>query len=312
MPINLKLRQLEGFVKAADEKSFVRAASAMAMTPPAFSQLVRDLENAAGVALFERTTRSVQLTTTGEQFLSLIRRPLEDIAEAQQWIKDVASGRRGKIAFAALHSIAFGIGIDTVALFAREQPDVEVRMTEERNEVLLQQVLNRQIDFGLGMITHTVNGLEFEKLLEDELVVVAPHRHKLAGKKIVPWVDLAATPLILLQPGSSVRNLVEAGLMVANTPRERTIEVTSMVTALKMVGAGLGVTVLPRLSLASLRTEGLIARSIGSPIPTRRIGIVRLTERPLSTVEAAFLDRLRTAAKGLETLTSSIPGETEK
>ncbi|WP_321854408.1 LysR family transcriptional regulator [Paraburkholderia tropica] len=300
MPINLKLRQLEGFVVAADEKSFVRAASTLAMTPPAFSQLIRDLENAVGVALFERTTRSVELTATGEQFLSLIRRPIEDIAEAQQWIKDVASGRRGKIAFAALHSIAFGIGIETVASFNREHPDVDVKMVEEQNELLLQKVLNRQVDFGLGMFTHTIKGLQFEKLLEDDLVAVLPHRHKLARKTAISWQDLAATPLILLQPGSSVRNLVEAGLVVANTPREKTVEASSMVSALNMVNAGLGITVLPRLSLSSLRTDGLVARPIGPPAPTRIVGVVRVADRPESTAETAFLARLRSVASRLQ------------
>lgn len=88
--------------------------------------------------------------------------------------------------------------------------------------------------------------------------------------------------------------------MVASTPRERTIEVSSMVSALNMVNAGLGITVLPRLSLSSLRTDGLVARPIGPPAPTRIVGIVRVADRPESTAEAAFVARLRSVASRLQ------------
>jgi LysR family carnitine catabolism transcriptional activator len=296
MPINLKLRQLEGFVLAADEKSFVRAASALAMTAPAFSQLIRDFENSIGVPLFERTTRSVQLTEVGEKLLSLVRRPLEDIADVQGWLRDVTSGRRGKITFAALHSIAFGIGTESIATFARQRPDVEVQLIEDKNESLIQKVLNRQVDFGLGMFTQNLTGLSFERLLEDDLVAVLPRKHKYSHTPQISWAELAGVPLILLQQGSSVRSLVEAGLLVANAAREKTTEVVSMVTALQMVSAGLGVTVVPSLSLSSLRMNGLVARPIGPPTPTRTVGILMLVDRPPAAAGAAFLDLLRTVS----------------
>ena len=300
MPINLKLRQLEGFVLAADEKSFVRAASALAMTPPAFSQLIREFENTIGVPLFERTTRSVQLTEVGEKLLLLVRRPLEDIAEVQGWLRDVRSGRRGKITFASLHSVAFGIGTESIATFARHRPDVEVQLIEDKNESLIEKVLNRQVDFGLGMFTKTLSGLSFEALLEDDLVAVMPRKHAISHISPISWAELAAVPLILLQQGSSVRSLVEAGLLVANAPREKTTEVVSMVTALQMVSAGLGVTVVPSLSLGSLRMKGLVARPIGPPKPTRTVGILMLAGRPPTPAGAAFLSILRNVSAKLQ------------
>ncbi|MFT4509067.1 LysR substrate-binding domain-containing protein [Caballeronia sp. 15711] len=84
--------------------------------------------------------------------------------------------------------------------------------------------------------------------------------------------------------------------MVANAARKKTSEVVSMVTALQMVSAGLGVTVVPSLSLSSLRMTGLVARPIGPPTPPRTVGILMLADRPPAAAGAAFLDLLRTVS----------------
>ncbi len=99
MPNNFKLRQLEGFVAAADSGSFSHAALQLAMTPPAFSQLIRELESSLGMLLFERTTRRIDLTDAGRQLLHSVRRPLEDLNGAYSDMRDLAGGKRGRVSF---------------------------------------------------------------------------------------------------------------------------------------------------------------------------------------------------------------------
>jgi len=293
MPNHFKIRQLEGFVAAAETGSFTQAAARLAMTPPAFTQLIRELEGFIGVTLFERTTRRVELTEAGQQLLMSVRRPLEDLSQAYGDMMDLAGGKKGRVAFSVLHSLAFGIGTRTLGKFRVTHADITVQMIEDQNEVLIERVLNRDVDFGLGMYTDKNDLLVFEPLMEDELVVVLPNDHQLSDQEVVAWDTLARYPLILLPKKSSVRRLVEAGLVVQNAPRAAVHEVVSMVTAVNLVAGGLGLAVLPELSLPSLKTEGVTFRRVGPPAPRRKIGIIRRANRPISPSDHALTALLR-------------------
>lgn len=299
MPNNLKLRQLEGFVAAADNGSFAAGASAMAVTPAAFSQLIRELEGTLGVVLFERTTRRVELTEAGQQLLTSVRRPLADLAEINADMQALAGGLRGKVALSILHSLAFGIGTAALAQLRESHPEITVRMVEDQNEVLIERVRSREVDMGLGMFTQSHPDLEFQPLFEDELVAVFPGAHPLRRSRMISWAQLASTPLILLQPKSSVRGLVDAGLVVAGNPTHQITEVVSMVTALNLSQAGFGITVLPQLSLSSLKVAGMAVRPIGEPRPRRRIGLLRRANRPPSAAEAELAASLVKAVRQL-------------
>jgi DNA-binding transcriptional LysR family regulator len=293
VPNKLKLRQLEGFVHAADLGSFAMAASRMAMTPPAFTQLIRELETNLGVALFDRTTRRVDLTAAGRQLLSSVRRPLQDLDHIEADMRALAGGQRGRVAFSVLHSLAFGIGTRTLSALAQTHPSITVQMIEDENDVLVERVLSREVDFGLGMHTEATEQLSFEALFDDDLVAVFPAGHRLARRREVTWAQLVLCPLILLRPKSSVRRLADAAIVVTATPREPVREVVSMVTAVNMVAAGLGVTVLPELSLPALKMKGLQSRPIVEPRSRRHIGIIRQADRPALPAENIVIQRLR-------------------
>ena len=297
MPNNLKLRQLEGFVAAADCGSFSAAASAMAVTPAAFSQLIKELEGTLGIALFERTTRSVKLTEAGHRLLSSVRRPLSDLADISAEMKSFAGGMRGKVSLSILHSLAFGIGTSALAQLRKTHPEITVRLIEDQNEVLIERVRNREVDMGLGMFTHSHPELEFLPMFEDELVAVFPSTHILHSSRTVSWAQLARTPLVLLQPKSSIRSLVDAGLLVAGNPTNAVTEVVSMVTALTLSQAGFGVTVLPQLSLSALKTTGMTVRRIGEPRPKRRIGLLRRLGRQMTPAEEELVRELKGVVK---------------
>jgi LysR family carnitine catabolism transcriptional activator len=296
---NLKIRQLEGFVAAADSGSFVTAAANVALTPAAFSQLIQELERTLGISLFERTTRRVELTDAGRRLLASVRRPLSDLADVNADMKALAGGLRGKVALSILHSLAFGIGTAAIAELRATHPNISVKMIEDQNEILIERVRSREVDIGLGMFTKAYDDLEFQPLFEDDLVVVMPSKHPLCKVKSVSWSQLAANPLVLLQPKSSVRVLVEAGLTVAGNPTQELTEVVSMVTALNFCRAGFGITVLPQLSLSSLKLDNMSVRPIGEPKPKRKIGLLRRANRPALPAEIQLVNALVSAAKAL-------------
>src|SRR3978361_44696 len=115
--MNIKLRQLHGFVAAAAHGSFSVAARERAMPQPACSQWMRELETQLRVKLFERTTRRVELTPAGQRFLAMVQRPLDDLNDAYRYAREMAAGTRGRIVFASLPSVAFGLVTQALARF---------------------------------------------------------------------------------------------------------------------------------------------------------------------------------------------------
>lgn len=291
--MNFKLRQLEGFVAAAETRSFSVAAGKMFMTQPAFSQLIRELESLVGTRLFDRTTRRVELTEAGRLLLAQARRPLEDLQHAYESVAELASGGRGSVSFAILPSAAFSVGTRAIARFHIDFPGVKVHQMEDQDRLLLEKVLNREVDFGVGMLGKPDPVLQFDELFVDELVAVLPHDHPLAAKRQIAWGAFKDAALILLPPTSSVRRLVDAGLAVAGCQREPSFEVLNMVTALAMVREGLGITVLPRIVLDSMRMDALVHRRFADPRPMRRVGVVRRADRILSTAAEHFIGYLK-------------------
>jgi LysR family carnitine catabolism transcriptional activator len=287
--MNLKLRQLAGFVAVARCGSFSAAARELAMTQPAFSQLIRQLEVAVGVRLFERTTRKVELTEAGVRFLALVQRPLDDLDHAHIFMREMANGRRGRIAFASLPSAAFALATTALARFKAEHAGIHVRLIEAQNLDIVEKVLAREIDFGVGTLDIAHPELDFAPLLDDELVAVFPAAHAFGRIKTIAWRDFAAEPLVLLTGRSNVRAIVDQHFATLGRAAEPAYEVAGMVTALAMVRSGLGVTAMPRIALGELNMKGLASAPFGAPRPVRRIGIITRTNRTLSPASNAYV-----------------------
>ena len=199
---------------------------------------------------------------------------------------------RGRIVFSSLPSVAFGLVTMALARFTKEHPGITARLIEDQDSNIVEKVLHREVDFGIGTLKTPHEELSFRELLPDELQAVFPLRHPLRLKRRLSWRDLASAPLVLLPKQSSVRALAEHGFAAAGIAREPDYEVANMVTALSMVRAGLGITIMPRMVLPELNMKGLAAARIHEPRPARTIGIVTRRDRPLSPAAAAYVELL--------------------
>ncbi len=290
---NIKIRQIKAFLCACEAGSFVLAAQRMHVTPPAFSQMIRDLESTLGTPLFERTTRHITLTAAGRLLQSRVERPVEELNDVYTYFKDISAGERGTVTFSALPSVAFVIGANTMGAMRTRFPGIKIRQIEDQQDNIVQRVLEREVDFGFGMSPPAHADLSFEPMLKDELVVVLPQHHPYAAQRRLRWQQLVDSPLILLPPSSGARQLVEARLTLLNQTREPIHEVINMVTAISMVRAGFGLTVQPRLALHSLKMQGLVFRRIAKPAPERTLGLITRLDRPLSPAAETVAAELR-------------------
>jgi len=290
--MNFKLRPLIGFVLAAHRGSFSSAANELAMTQPAFSQMIQGLEATLGVRLFERTTRQITLSEPGRQLLTMVERPLDDLENAWAYIRDITAGRRGHIVFSVLPTIAFGLATTTLAQFRVNYPGVTARLIENQGWNITSQVLSREVDFGIGTLDSNQPELVFRELLHDEVMAVVPSSHPLARRKQISWKNLASEPLILLPRQSNVRFIVESSFAGWGIRIEPAYEVANMVTALGMIRAGLGVTFLPRLVMSEMNMKDVTPLRMRDPQPARTIGVITCVNRELSAAASAYVDLL--------------------
>ncbi len=282
MQINLSTRELRAFVALAEQRNFTRAASLCHLSQPAFSALIQALEANVGGRLFERSTRHVSLTAEGEAFLDAALRLLKDADAAIEGVRDHVARRRGKVAIAILPSLAAGWLPPLLARFHQAHPGIELDVADVLSDECLERVRSGRADFALASSRTDAPELRTERFCSDDFHVVFPAGHALAAKAgAVRLNELHAFPIVQLARSSSVRQYVEAAIY---PHRMRTVmELEQLSTVARMVQAGLGITIVPSLTLFHFDQPGLAARRIQSAGLKRQVFLVRRSDRALSS-----------------------------
>jgi DNA-binding transcriptional LysR family regulator len=290
--MDVSLRQVRSFLTVARVKSFTGAASILNVTQPALTMQIRRLEEALGVTLFDRDTRSVELTRVARDLIPAFERTLQDFDAALDSARDIATQERGIVRLAALPSVAAGVLPDAISRFREKRPNVIFDLRDVIAGHVLNLVQSEQVDF--GVMGGTVRSVDVETVFEaqDRLHVVYPKGHPIARLRRVTPLAVADFPLILMHRDTSVRAVVEAGFQSAGLIPKATCEAIYMMTAVGMVRAGLGLTILPG-SAREIRAEpGLLSKPIDNPSFTRPVSLIKRSGRTLPPMSEAFLEHL--------------------
>jgi DNA-binding transcriptional LysR family regulator len=280
MQMNLSARQLRAFVALAEQCSFTRAAALTHLSQPAFSALIRSLEDGLGQRLFDRSTRHVELTTEGREFEVSARRILGEIDAALAGARDYASRQRGRVAIALLPSLAAGWLPGVLAQFHAAYPGIELDVADVLSEACIDRVRSGKADFAIAATRADTPELRAEPFCTDRFHLVCPAAHPLASAASLKARDLAAWPFIQLSRTSSVRQVLDAAM---HPMRMRSLmEVDQLATVMGMVRTGLGISVVPSLTLFHFRDADVVTRPLRWPGLTRRIYLVRRRDRSLS------------------------------
>ncbi len=291
--MNIKYRPIKAFLLAVEAGSFTKAASRFGVTQPSFTSLIQDLEETLGLRLFERSTRSIQLTSAGVDFLARIQRPVTDMEEAYQSILDLSAARRGTVIVGALPSAAYALVPPALSSLRAAHAALKAKVIEAHNDELLLMLRTNQIECAVATLLEPAPDLVFETIIEDCFCAVHPHEHALSALPSVTWKQLPEQGLILLAKGSSARAQYDRALEKrASLSLEPDYDVTNMLTAVSLMKLNCGVTVLPRLALPHLGLEGMVCRPIRSPGARRTIGLVRRRDRQLSPAIERFKTHL--------------------
>lgn len=289
--MNFALRELEAFRGVARLGSFTRAARSLNMSQPALTVRIRQLEDALGVRLLDRTTRSVALTQVGREFLPIVERVLGEIDAVAVNARELAGRRRGLVTVDALPSIASTVLPMTVAEFKRRHPGITVKLRDAVAERVVALVKSSEADFGIGSPTLRDRGLRVSHLMDDPVSVALPPGHPLERRARIRLEDLLNSPLILMDREYSVRALIERAFHSIGRSIVPAYEASYVSTALGLVKAGLGIAIVAR-SAAGEAAEliGLCARPIDHPMLVRHISLLECAGRSLSPAAQQFVN----------------------
>lgn len=290
MQINLSTRQLRAFLTLVGEKNFTHAAAASHLSQPAFSALIRQLEDSLGIRLFERSTRRVELTSEGVEFETAARRVLEEVGTALAGVDDRAALRRGRVSIALLPSLAADWLPEVLAGFRDKHPGVEIQVADVLSEPCIDAVRSGRADFALAATLADTPELRAQRFCSDSFHLVCTPGHPLLQLSQVRPKDVAAWPFIHLSRTSSVRQYVDA----ATNPRTfaSILEVDQLATVSGMVRAGLGISIVPALTLYQFKSSQLATRPIRWKGLTRHIYLVQRRDRALSIAAQSLKDWL--------------------
>ncbi len=289
-------KQLAALVAVVDRSSFSQAAEQLGVTQPAVSLAIRSLEKRLGCQLIDRSGRVVEPTEAGQVAYRHAQRILGAERDLMRSLEDEGDVLAGQLVVGASTGPGERILPALLGAFHRENPDVTVSLRVDDTETIVDRVLDRQLEVGIVGAERAHRSLVFEPFLRDEVVLVVPAGHDLAGRQLTAD-ELAAAPLVVQQEGAGVRTVVERELRALGV-RARDLNVVAELglqeSAKSAVEAGLGITFLSRLAVEHELAEGRLATATVKGLEANRLFYaVRSAARPPGRLVATFLDFAR-------------------
>jgi DNA-binding transcriptional LysR family regulator len=295
--MNITLRQLHGFRMVAELGSFTRAAQRLKIAQPALSLGVRDLESELNLRLFDRTTRKVELTVAGRDFLKSVDKLITDLETAVKNAQDWNERKRGRFAIAAPPFLAAMIIPTAIAEYKAAFPAIDVRLIDAQTDVIVEKVRSGDADFGVGTFSDSEEGIRPEILFKDTLMAWGSPRLATMRSSRLTWRDLRQAPLIALTRESGIRQLMDQAFEKAGQLPRPIYEVSHVTTAVMLVEAGLGISILPSYAWGFAKTFDIVAKPLFEPTVSREVTIIRSSSRSLSPAAEEFTRFLRKQIK---------------
>lgn len=298
--MSLNLHQLEVFGAVAERQSVTAAATALRLSQPAVSRQVKDLESTLGVKLFERTKRGVRLTEAGT-LLSTYAKQLSALrVEAESAIDDLHSLRRGALTIAATSTLATYFLPRVLVRFRLKYPGIRVRLLSGDNDALIDQLLLHEQPFALLSEAEPTNlQLKYRVFMRDALTPIVGRGARLARKRNVSADQFVDAGLVLHDEGMAEAVTAESALRAAGLEGLPSLRLASTEAIKEAVAAGLGVALLPRLSVqADLDSGRLMRVRVPNLNVTRECYQVTRANQIETRALRAFLYMVKHAARG--------------
>jgi LysR family hydrogen peroxide-inducible transcriptional activator len=286
----MEVHQLRYFCAVAETGNFTRAAEREQVAQPSLSQQIMKLEEELAVRLFDRLGRSVRLTDMGQMFLPRARAILSELRAAKEEVAQRQSSVSGPISVGVIPTIAPYFMPTRIAAISRRYPEAALTVVEDVTVRLMDRLRAGLLDLAVMALPARGHDLECYPLRTERLFAILPKGHRLGKKRSLLMKELREEPFLLLRDDHCFR---ETSIEICKRARmmpQVIFESGQFSSILGMVGAGLGVSIVPEMALEQRAdcTFVLIADEKAS----RTIGAATLKGHFLSRVQKAFLNHL--------------------
>jgi DNA-binding transcriptional LysR family regulator len=247
--MNVTLHQLRIFVTVAESPSVSRAAETLLLSQPAVSMHIKALERNLGLRLFDHVGRRMYLTDAGRDLHARATRVLGLMEETAQAMADLREGRRGRLRVVATTTVGIYVVPRLLGLYHERHPEVEVSLEVANWERTCERLFAGEADVAVAG-PHPEPDLQMQPFMEDELVVIASPRYRLAHMGRLSLSDLATEPMVVREQGSGTRAAVEQVFAEHGLGYHRAMELSRNGAIKQVVMAGLGIAVISRGALA--------------------------------------------------------------
>ena len=286
--LNVTLKQIRAFVATADTGSLTTAAVVVNSTQSSLSVLIRELEEAIGLRLFDRTTRKLALTEAGQEYLVHARRILAEVEHAHLSTSELVARKRGRVVIAAPPIMAAALLPKIIAEYHQTYPNIAIILEDVPPSEIIPGVASGQIDCGIGVFGEVPQGIKATAVLKERLLVIAPSGHALLRRAAIRWTDLRGHPIIAIKGTAHIRRELDIRLRLAHVVDAPVLEVRQMLTALGMVSAGLGVAIWPSWATLFLKPFAVEGRPLADSTSQMDVAVLTPGNRTLSPAANSF------------------------
>jgi len=294
MKINLSMRDVETVLVLGRTLNFRQAAAQLHLSQSALSTQVLRIEDALGVRLFDRTTRTVRLTAAGQVFLQQAANLQVAFREAIDAVGGIANAERGSVTVAALPSVAARMLPRVLMVYRQAHPHVALKVHDTLTGPAFDLVRAGEVDFAITAADPQQADLHYVPMLSDSFLLLIPEGHPLARRKgPLRWADTVDAAHVSMVHPSSVRHYAEWAFLQNRIRFQPAFEAEHLTTIVAMVECGFGVAALPAIAAGAVAHRGVVERPLVGPVAERSIGLVTARHRSLSPAAAALLEVLR-------------------
>jgi len=280
---------LKTFLVLAEMGRMSKAAQKLGRTQPALSAQLARLEEEVGEALFFRTPKGLILTEAGELFRRYVEVAATSLADGQEAVRALSGLERGELSVGGGATVTTYLLPPVLRQFHERFPQIRLRVREQGSQAVVDGVLAGELDLGIVTLPVRSDRLHVEPWLEDELLLIVPPGHRLERRKTFRWKDLEGHSLVLFEPGTAVRTMIDEHLARERVTVSIVMELRSIDAIQQMVCEGIGAGFVSRWSLRGA-SRGLRPAE-GALV--RRLALVWRADREPSAAARAFVGSLR-------------------
>jgi LysR family hydrogen peroxide-inducible transcriptional activator len=295
--LNVEIIQLRYLITVVERESFSKAALHCFISQSALSEQIKKLEGDVGATLLDRRRHIIVPTEAGRIFINHAKQIFVELARANQEIQGLdGSNTTGKITLGVLPTIAPYFLPRVLESFGVCHTHIEVKIHEDITASLLRLIETGNADFGIVSSPVTERGFEIEELFSEELLVALPSKHPLADKSSIHLSELRSEKFILMHEGHFLGDQVLGFCQRHDFQPRILIRSGQLDTIQSLIGAGLGVSLVPRMAVMNA-TERVCYCRLKNPQPRRTIAIIWHRQNRPNKIVRAFFNHLREVGK---------------